>query len=156
VSRFGWDEALALRVQVFVAQDPNNPPTEQHRRQRPPMTPAELPRFGNAVVGALLAAQMAGVCLITPALVVLSITGERERGPLALCQTTCLSTDAILVVKLLAVIVHMAFLVLAGLPVASLAVLWGGVDPGRLLAEFAVASVALLAVGGISLICAAT
>src|SRR5262249_3562189 len=62
-----------------------------------------------------------------------------------------LRAPGILAGKLVARLMHVGGLVLTGLPVFGMVAFWGGVDPNRLLAEFAAAGLTLLAIGALSL-----
>ena len=92
------------------------------------------------------------VTAITPSLTVGAITGERERKTYELLRTTLLPARKIVVGKLTAALTYMVLLILAAVPLESLAFVLGGVTVGELViallillvAAFFSASVGLL------------
>ena len=87
-----------------------------------------LSATGADVFRVLAAAVMATVALIVPGLVGPAISGERERQTLDLLLVTPLRSSTIVVGKLLAALYFVVFLVVACVPLFSVAFLLGGVS----------------------------
>ena len=82
--------------------------------------------------------QFAVVVLLTPAYVAGGIAEEKERRTLEFLLATDLRGREIVFGKLLARLGNLALFVMTGLPVLSMMQFFGGIDPGLLLASFAV------------------
>ena len=80
--------------------------------------------------------QLLAVVVIAPAVVAGAIAGDRERGILDHLFTTTLSSGEIVVGKLAIRLIHLLFVVLAGLPVLAAATIMGGIAPASLAAVF--------------------
>jgi ABC-type transport system involved in multi-copper enzyme maturation permease subunit len=94
-----------------------------------PQSIEELSRFARSMFGALAWAQgLALVCLI-PALMAGTIADETQRRTIQYLLATPLSSTAIVGEKLAARLVHVAVIVLMGVPVVCLLALLGGLDP---------------------------
>ena len=91
------------------------------------------------------------VVLLTPAVAGSAITEEKERHTLDDLLTTHLRDHEIVLGKFVARTIHLALVLLTGLPILSLVVLLGGVSPGLLWGGFAAAGVTLLSVASLSL-----
>jgi ABC-type transport system involved in multi-copper enzyme maturation permease subunit len=112
-------------------------------------------RFAQTFTTTLLLLQNVAVLVLTPAYLAGAIAEEKEKRTLALLLTTQLSDREIVLGKMLGRLVHIGAVLLVGLPVLSLAQLWGGVDVSMLLAGSAVTLLTLLSVGGVCLFCSA-
>ncbi len=112
-------------------------------------------RFAHRFAGALMLAQNVAVLVLVPAYLAGAIAEEKEKKTLDLLFTTALTDREIVVGKLLGRLAHVTGVLLAGLPVLSLAQLWGGIDVTVLLANFAATGLTLLSVGGVCLVCSA-
>jgi ABC-type transport system involved in multi-copper enzyme maturation permease subunit len=112
-----------------------------------------LARFSGSFLAAVTATQGSAVFVLTPAYVAAAVAEEKERRTLELLLTTHLSDREIVLGKLFGRLLHLAGILLIGLPVLSLTRLWGGVDEVVLLATFAITALSLLSVGGISILC---
>jgi ABC-type transport system involved in multi-copper enzyme maturation permease subunit len=110
-----------------------------------------MARWSESFAGAFFAAQCWAALLLTPALTATTIVGERERGTLLPLLTAPLRDHEILFGKLLARLTAVGGILLTGLPVLALSLLWGGVEPRLVLAEFAATGLVLLAVGAAAL-----
>jgi ABC-type transport system involved in multi-copper enzyme maturation permease subunit len=110
-------------------------------------------RFAHRFASALMLAQNVAVLVLVPAYLAGAVAEEKEKKTLDLLFTTALTDREIVVGKMLGRLAHVGGVLLAGLPVLALAQLWGGVDPAVVLANFAVAGLTLLSVGGVSLLC---
>ncbi len=96
--------------------------------------------IGKAIFLTVMISALIQVCIITPSLTAGSIAGEKERQSYDLLITTLLSPWQIIVGKLGAAIAFATLLIIAVLPMAGLAFLFGGVSG----AELATAMVILL------------
>ena len=96
---------------------------------------------GKFVFGAVVGIELLLVCFIAPAFTAGAISGERERQTYDLLRTTLLSAQALVFGKLASALSYIVLLLLAALPLQSLAFLLGGVAPEEVL----IASVLLLA-----------
>jgi ABC-type transport system involved in multi-copper enzyme maturation permease subunit len=83
--------------------------------------------LGKFVFGGVVTIEMLLVCFITPAFTVGAVSGERERQTYDLLRTTLLSERAFVMGKLVAALSYVFMLLLAALPLQSLAFLLGGV-----------------------------
>lgn len=97
--------------------------------------------LGKFVFGGVVGIEILLVCFITPAFTVGGVSGERERQTYDLLRTTLLSERALILGKLISAMSYVFMLLLAALPLQSLAFLLGGVAPE----ELVVASVSLMA-----------
>jgi ABC-2 type transport system permease protein len=83
--------------------------------------------IGRAIFLTVMTAALLQVCVITPSLTAGSIAGEKERQSYDLLITTMLSPLQIALGKLVAALSFAALLIIAILPMAGLAFLFGGV-----------------------------
>jgi len=111
-----------------------------------------LSRFAANFFATFLWPQLLAVVLIAPAIVAGTIAGDRERGILDHLFTTTLSNREIVVGKLAIRLMHLLFIVLAGLPVLATAMIMGGIAPVSLAAVFVTTLSTLLTVSAISLL----
>jgi ABC-type transport system involved in multi-copper enzyme maturation permease subunit len=116
----------------------------------PPTVDPRTGRFAERFALTVLAVQLLAVLVLTPAVVGGAITDERDRGTLDLLRTTALTDREIVLGKLLARLAAVGAVVAAGLPVLALAFLFGGIDPDRVLAAYAVTAGAGFGVGACS------
>jgi ABC-2 type transport system permease protein len=96
---------------------------------------------GKFVFGAVVGIELLLVCFIAPAFTAGAISGERERQTYDLLRTTLLSARALVFGKLTSALSYILLLLLAALPLQSLAFLLGGVSPE----EVMIATVLLVA-----------
>jgi ABC-type transport system involved in multi-copper enzyme maturation permease subunit len=89
--------------------------------------------LGKFVFGGVVGIEMLLVCFIAPAFTVGAISGERERQTYDLLRTTLLSERALVWGKLISAFSYIFLLLLAALPLQSLAFLLGGVAPEEVL-----------------------
>jgi ABC-type transport system involved in multi-copper enzyme maturation permease subunit len=73
--------------------------------------------------------QISAVVIVGPAMAAGTIASERERRTIEYLFTTTLSNTEIVLGKLLARLMHVAYLVLAGMPILFIAMLMGGIAP---------------------------
>jgi ABC-type transport system involved in multi-copper enzyme maturation permease subunit len=112
-------------------------------------------RFAQSFAIALLLLQNVAVLVLTPAYLAGAVAEEKEKKTLTLLLTTRLTDREIVLGKMLGRLTHIGGVLLVGLPVLSLAQLWGGVDVYLLLVGFAVTLLTLLSVGAVCLFCSA-
>ncbi len=92
------------------------------------------------------------VVLLTPAYVAGSIAEEKERKTLEFLLATDLRNREIVFGKLLARAGNLILFVLTGLPVLSLMQFFGGIDPGLLLATYAVTALTAASLTGLGIL----
>lgn len=112
----------------------------------------ELGYFARDFVFSILFVQNLAVFLMTPIYLGSSVTEEKERRSLELLFISPLRNHEILFGKLFARMAHLAGVLLAGLPILSLAQLWGGVDMGALVLNFVNTFFNLFSIGCFSLL----
>src|SRR5262249_7167622 len=95
-----------------------------------------LQSFGETFLIAFLIVQQAAVLLLTPVYAGGAIAEEKERGGMDFLLTTPLTAWELVAGKLAARLLFVLAVLAAGLPVLMLTLLFGGVDPNRLLAGF--------------------
>lgn len=93
-------------------------------------------QFSRTFFIAFLIVQLSVVVLITPTVAGSAIAEEKERGSLDYLRASLLSNREIILGKLVARLVFIGGVILAGLPVLSLTLLFGGVDIRELLAGY--------------------
>lgn len=96
--------------------------------------------LGEFVFMSVVGIELLLVCFICPAFTVGAISGERERQTFDLLRTTLLKARSLVFGKLISAMAYVALLLLAALPLQSLAFLLGGVAPE----EVAIATLILL------------
>ncbi|MCS6993412.1 MAG: ABC transporter permease [Anaerolineales bacterium] len=94
---------------------------------------------GKLLFGTVVLMELLLISFIAPALTAGAITSEREHRTFDLLRTTLLSARSLVLGKLCVALVYLFLLMLAGLPIQSLAFLLGGVG----LAEFLISSLLL-------------
>ncbi len=109
--------------------------------------PSQLEKFGETFLLAFLGIQQVAVLLLTPVYAGGAIAEEKEKGRLDFLLTAPLGRWELVAGKLAARLVFVLGVVAVGLPVLSFTLLFGGVDPGRVLAGFVVAVVSAVSVG---------
>lgn len=82
---------------------------------------------GKLIFGGVVAIELFLVCFISPAFTAGAISGERERQTLNLLRTTLLPARRIVLGKLVSAMAYILLLLLAAVPLQSLAFLMGGV-----------------------------
>jgi ABC-type transport system involved in multi-copper enzyme maturation permease subunit len=111
-----------------------------------------LSATGADVFRVLAAAVMATVALIVPGLVGPTISGERERQTLDLLLVTPLRSSTIVVGKLFAALYFVVFLVVACVPLFSVAFLLGGVSLAEVVEAIIFTLLGAFALGAISML----
>lgn len=105
----------------------------------------DLNEAGKAIFTTVLVVQAFLVLLVGPVFTVGSITGEKERQTFDLLRTTLLSTPALLLGKLISGLAYILLLILAAVPVQSIAFLLGGVTLSDLVLTHAVILICAIA-----------
>lgn len=90
-------------------------------------SPTGLQTLGKIVFNVVVGLQLLMLCFITPALTVGAISAERERQTFDLLRATLLSARALVMGKLLSALSFSGLLMLAAIPLQSLAFLFGGI-----------------------------
>jgi ABC-type transport system involved in multi-copper enzyme maturation permease subunit len=111
----------------------------------------ELARVNIECVHIWFLLQNATILLLTPAYMGGAIAEERDRGTLDMLLATHLYNREIVLGKLLARLVHLAMFLLAGLPVFTIMLVWGGIDIRLLLVNWLNSALLLLAAGCVCL-----
>lgn len=101
-------------------------------------------RVGTALFYIIAGMQILLVSFVTPAYTATALSAERERDTYDLLRLTMLSSGQIVISKLVAAVGYTVLLVLASMPMLSLALLLGGVTGGQMLAALAVIAVSAL------------
>ncbi len=112
----------------------------------------DLARFGVVLFQLLASIQLSLALFFAPVLAANSICSEKDRRTFALLLMTDLSSYEIVVGKLLASMLQMVVLLVAGLPVFALCLLLGGVSGSQLLRVFLVTVAAALACGSLGIL----
>lgn len=103
-------------------------------------------RAGRTLFSGIVLLELLLVCFIAPAFTVGAISGERERQTYDLLVITMLRPRSIVAGKLGAALAYIILLIIAALPLQSLAFILGGVSP----AELFIALIGLLVTGLVS------
>jgi ABC-type transport system involved in multi-copper enzyme maturation permease subunit len=112
----------------------------------------DMPLFAASFFSAFMGAQLALVVLLTPLYVGSAIAGEKDRRTLDFLLATDLTNAEIVLGKLVARVLDLALLLLAGLPILAFLQFLGGIDPQLLLAGFAATGLTLLSLAAVSVL----
>jgi ABC-type transport system involved in multi-copper enzyme maturation permease subunit len=115
--------------------------------------PGQLSQYGDLAFRVFAPIQFGVVCFLTPAYVAGCIADEKERKTLEFLFATDLKNREIIFGKLAARILTLLMYVVAGLPVLSSLMLFGGIDPEMLLAAYAFTVVTVLGLAALSIYC---
>lgn len=107
--------------------------------------------IGRVLFVGVVGIELILIVFIAPAFTAGAITGERERQTYDLLRTTLLSTASFVFGKLESALGYIFLLLLAGIPLQSLAFLFGGVSEIELLLAFVILAVTAIALGTIGL-----
>jgi ABC-2 type transport system permease protein len=91
------------------------------------------------------------IIFIAPAFTAGAITGERERQTYDLLQTTLLATPSFVIGKLESALGYILLLLLSGIPLQSIAFLFGGVTELELVLSFVILMVTAIALGTVGI-----
>ncbi len=112
----------------------------------------QMTRFASNFFYAFLILQFSVMVLLTPAYTAGAIADEKERKTLEFLLATDLSNCEIVLGKMLARLLNLGMLLLAGLPVLSFLQFLGGVDFGTMLAATAATAVTVFSVAALSIL----
>lgn len=112
---------------------------------------SEVPRFAESFLISFFGVQLLAVLVLTPVYAAGAIAEEKARGTLEFILATDLGSQEIVLGKLASRLASMVLLVLTGLPVLSLTLFLGGIDPNLLLAGFAVTLLTTLTLSSLSI-----
>lgn len=107
--------------------------------------------IGRTLFIALVGIEMLLILFIAPALTGGAITGERERQTYDLLRTTLLSPPAFVLGKLESALAYLFLLLLAAIPLQSIAFLFGGVSEGEILLAFVILGVTAVFLGALGI-----
>ena len=111
-----------------IPVDGRNVPVRHRQGRRPCRGPVQRRVFRH-----VLGLQLLAVVLLGPAMVAGTIATERERRTIEYLFASSLSNAEIVLGKLAAKLLHVVFMILAGVPVLALVMLLGGIAPEALL-----------------------
>jgi ABC-2 type transport system permease protein len=106
--------------------------------------------IGKVVFGGVLGLQLLLVIFITPAFTAGAISGERERQTYDLLRTTLLPARALVSGKLISALAYVVLLILAAIPLESIAFFLGGVAIEEVILSQLILLVTTLALGAVS------
>lgn len=106
---------------------------------------------GKVVFGGVLGMQMMLVIFIAPAFTAGAICGERERQTYDLLRTTLLTARSLVTGKLISALTYVVLLMLAAVPLESLAFLLGGVAIEEIVLSQLILLVTTFALGSVSI-----
>ena len=119
------------------------------------ITVAELMSVGRGLFSWGLMIETLVIVALAPAYTAGAITSEREKQTYDLLAVTPISSLSLVVGKLLSGLSYLALIVLASLPIASVSLIFGGVEPSDLVRGYLVLFAAGLAIGAIGIWCSA-
>jgi ABC-2 type transport system permease protein len=106
---------------------------------------------GRVLFMGIVGIELLLILFIAPAFTSGAITGERERQTYDLLQTTLLSNPSFVMGKLEAALGYILLLLLAAIPLQSIAFLFGGVSEVELILSFVLLAVTAVALGTIGI-----
>jgi ABC-2 type transport system permease protein len=106
---------------------------------------------GRLLFAGVVGVELLLILFIAPAFTSGAITGERERQTYDLLQTTLLASPSFIVGKLESALSYVLLLLLAAIPLQSLAFLFGGVSQAEVLIAFVILAVTAIAMGTIGI-----
>ncbi|MBO9310283.1 MAG: hypothetical protein J7551_10940 [Chloroflexi bacterium] len=104
-------------------------------------------QVGRALFTGIVGLQLLLVTFIAPALTASAISGERERQTYDLLRTTLLPSHKLVIGKLFSALSYLFLLLIAAIPLQSIAFLFGGVAEIEVLIAFVILSVTTIALG---------
>lgn len=105
---------------------------------------ANIGEIGRTLFGGVVAIEMLLVSFIAPAFTAGAISGEREHQTFDLLRTTLLPPHAFVLGKLLAAMLYVFLLLLAAIPLQSIAFFFGGVAETEVVLSFVILVVTAL------------
>jgi ABC-type transport system involved in multi-copper enzyme maturation permease subunit len=116
------------------------------------LDPRKLADFASSFFLAFLAMQFLAACLLTPMYTAGALPEDRACRTLEFLLATDLRSREIIISLLLSRLANLSLVILTGLPVLSLLELLGGVDPGLVLAGFAVTGLSMLSLASLGIL----
>jgi hypothetical protein len=108
--------------------------------------------IGRVLFMGIVGVEMLLIIFIAPAFTAGAVTGERERQTYDLLQTTLLSSPAFILGKLESALGFIVLLLLAAIPLQSLAFLFGGVSEIEIALAFLILLVTAVALGAVGIL----
>ncbi len=106
---------------------------------------------GRVLFMGIVGIELMLIIFIAPAFTAGAITGERERQTYDLLQTTLLPSPSFVIGKLESALSYVLLLLMAAIPLQSIAFLFGGVSEGELLLSFEILTVTAIALGTVGI-----
>lgn len=113
--------------------------------------PNQLSQYGDLAFRYFAPVQFGVICFLTPAYVAGCIADEKERKTLEFLFATDLRNREIIFGKLAARVVTLLMYIVAGLPVLSSLMLFGGIDPEMLIGAYAATIITMLGLAALSI-----
>jgi hypothetical protein len=107
--------------------------------------------IGRVLFVGIVGTELLLILFIAPAFTAGAITGERERQTYDLLRTTLLASPSFVIGKLESALGYIVLLLLAGIPLQSIAFLFGGVSELELILSFVILLVTAVALGTIGI-----
>ena len=108
-------------------------------------------QIGRILFMGIVGIELLLIVFIAPAFTAGAITGERERQTYDLLKTTLLASPSFVIGKLESALGYILLLLLAAIPLQSIAFLFGGVSETELILAFVVLAVAAVALGTVGI-----
>ncbi len=108
-------------------------------------------QIGRTLFTGIIGIQLFLVTFIAPAFTASAISGERERQTYDLLKTTLLPARALVIGKLFSALSYVFLLLIAAIPLQSIAFLFGGVTEVEVLLAFVILSVTAITLGATGL-----
>ncbi len=112
---------------------------------------ASAGRAGELLFIGVVGVEMLLIIFIAPAFTSGAITGERERQTYDLLRTTLLASPSFVIGKLESALSYILLLLLAAIPLQSLAFLFGGVSQAEVIIAFVILTVTAIALGTVGI-----
>ncbi|MDB5079001.1 MAG: hypothetical protein JWP00_925 [Chloroflexi bacterium] len=113
--------------------------------------PPRSQELGSNYFIAIVVAQLFLACILAPSFSAPTIAGEKERQTYDVLLVTLLRPRDIIIGKLFSSLAYLMLVTIAGIPVASVAFLMGGLEPDQLVAAIVVMLVTGLVLGSIGI-----
>jgi ABC-type transport system involved in multi-copper enzyme maturation permease subunit len=108
-------------------------------------------QIGRTLFAGIVGIELFLVTFIAPAFTAGAISGERERQTYDLLRTTLLPSRALVIGKMISALAYIMLLLLAAIPLQSIAFLFGGVTEAELILAFIILAVTAIALGSVGL-----
>ncbi|MDZ4771421.1 MAG: hypothetical protein SGJ24_20035 [Chloroflexota bacterium] len=112
---------------------------------------ASVGEVGRALFYGIAGVELLLILFIAPAFTAGAITSEREHQTYDLLQTTLLSHPTFILGKLQSALSYIALLLLAGIPLQSLAFLFGGISEGEIALSLLILMVTAVLLGAVGI-----